>query len=52
MRWNMNNDSSYTFQRMDGTVSTGRQLDAAHELLGTTGTDMTNIRAVNTSGGH
>lgn len=52
VRWNMNNDSSYTFQRMDGTVSTGRQLDAAHELLGTTGTDMTNIRAVNTSGGH
>jgi hypothetical protein len=49
-RWIMNNDSSYTFARTDATHSSGGNLGAAHELLGTTGTDTSRIVPINTSG--
>ncbi|MBB4761757.1 DUF4157 domain-containing protein [Amorphoplanes digitatis] len=49
-RWMMNNDSSYTFNRVDGQMLGQSSLDAAHKLLGTTGTDMSKIFTANTSG--
>jgi hypothetical protein len=49
-RWIMNNDSSYTFNRVDGQTLGQSSLEAAHKLLGTTGTDMSKIVPVNTSG--
>jgi hypothetical protein len=49
-RWIMNNDSSYTFARDDGAPLTGANLNAAHDLLGATGTDTSRIVPMNTSG--
>jgi hypothetical protein len=49
-RWTMNNDSSYTFNRVDGQTLGTSSLEAAHKLLGTTGTDISKIVPVNTSG--
>ncbi|HEV8421496.1 MAG TPA: hypothetical protein VGR13_09095, partial [Actinomycetota bacterium] len=42
-RWVMNNDSSYTFARTDGTTLGPRELEGAFELLGQTGTDTNSI---------
>lgn len=42
-RWIMNNDSSYTFNRTDAQTLTSANLDAAKELLKTTGTDVSRI---------
>jgi hypothetical protein len=42
-RWIMNNDSSYTFARTDAQTLTSANLDAARDLLKTTGTDVTRI---------
>lgn len=48
--WEMNNESSYTFARTDGTHSDGASLNAAHEHLTNSGTDTSNIDAVNSHG--
>lgn len=48
--WVMDNNSSYTFAREDGTVSNGDNLNAAHDLLTQSGTDTSNIDASNTHG--
>ena len=49
-RWRMNNDSGYTFFRSDAAKMTGANLDAAKELLGSTGTNTQNIITHNTMG--
>ena len=49
-RWIMDNNSSYTFLRTDGQALGGANLRAAHELLGTTGTDTQLVVPRNTSG--
>jgi hypothetical protein len=49
-RWIMNNDSSYTFNRVDGQTLGSSSLEAARKLLGTTGTDISKIVTANTSG--
>jgi hypothetical protein len=40
----MDNNSSYTFQRKDGSVSPAKSVDAARDLLKMTGTDTSKIR--------
>jgi hypothetical protein len=42
-RWMMDNNSSYTFARLDGTELTRSELEAALRLLGTTGTDISKL---------
>lgn len=42
-RWVMDNNSSYTFNRTDAQTLTSTNLDAAKELLKTTGTDVSRI---------
>lgn len=42
-RWFMNLDSSYAFARLDGVRLGKKELEAAHRLSGTTGTDITKI---------
>jgi hypothetical protein len=49
-RWIMNNDSSYTFKRLLLQSLGGINLNAALELLGTTGTDTSRIVPANTHG--
>lgn len=46
----MNNDSSYTFARDDGTRLGGESLDAVRRLLGSTGTDISRVVLPTTSG--
>jgi RHS repeat-associated protein len=48
--WVMDNDSSYTFNRMDGQRSTGDSLDASHDLLSQSGTDTSEIATANNRG--
>ncbi len=49
-RWLMDNNSSYTFARTDGQTLSGANLQAAHDLLGTTGTDTGLVVPRNTAG--
>jgi hypothetical protein len=49
-RWEMNNDSSYTFARQDGQWLDGNNLNAAHELLTQSGTNTSNIVPINSHG--
>lgn len=42
-KWYMNNDSSYSFNRQDAAQITMKNLEAAKELLKTTGTDTSRI---------
>jgi RHS repeat-associated protein len=48
--WEMNNDSSYTFNRADGATTTGDNLQAASDVLGEGGTDTGKILVNNTHG--
>jgi len=48
--WEMNNDSSYVFNRTDGQTGTGENLEAAHDLLTQSGTDTSNISPQNSHG--
>ncbi|MGA3190497.1 MAG: RHS repeat-associated core domain-containing protein [Bryobacteraceae bacterium] len=48
--WEMNNDSSYTFNRTDEQTGTQDNLDASHDLLTQSGTDTSKIMTNNTSG--
>jgi len=48
--WVMNNESSYTFAREDGTTTTGDNLQAAHDLLTQSGSDTSNVVPINTNG--
>jgi hypothetical protein len=49
-RWRMDNNSSYTFNRVDGQRLGSSSLEASRKLLGTTGTDISKIFTANTSG--
>jgi RHS repeat-associated protein len=49
-KWEMNNDSSYTFNRTDGQHLNGDHLNAAHDLLTQSGTDTSDIDTVNSHG--
>jgi hypothetical protein len=49
-QWEMNNDSSYTFNRTDGQVGNGDNLQASHDLLTQSGTDTSNIVPINSHG--
>ena len=42
-RWTMNNDSSNSFARSDGTTSTPENLRAAKQLFEEGGMDMSNV---------
>ena len=48
--WEMNNDSSYTFNRADGATTTGDNLQAASDVLEAGGTDTGKILVNNTHG--
>ena len=48
----MDGDSSYTFARRDGTVSSNANRGAAHELLTETGTDTSSIDVWNPETGY
>lgn len=48
--WVMDNNSSYTFARLDGRRGTGDNLLASHDLLSQSGTDTSNIDCTNTHG--